>query len=155
MTALTQFRGIAQTKIAFCSDRDARGSVGMKELYIMDYDGHRPRRITVNRSLNILPAWSPDGRTLAYVSYRRGTPDVYLASIYEGRSRNLTGGSGQSFAPSWSPDGKRVAFASSRSGNMDIWTVKVDGTDLRRLTSTAASEIAPNWSPMSGQRGQK
>ena len=52
----------------------------------MDYDGFNPRRVTVNRSINILPAWSPDGRSLAYVSYRQGVPDIFLASIFEGKS---------------------------------------------------------------------
>lgn len=145
--SLTQFRGVARTKIAFVSDRDSSGGKRSKELYIMDYDGYNPRRVTVNRSLNILPAWSPDGRLLAYVSYRQGVPDVFLAAIFEGRSSNLTGGKGQAFAPSFSPDGKRVVFASSRSGNMEIWVANVDGGDPRQLTSHGASDTAPTWSP--------
>ena len=53
----------------------------------MDYDGYNPRPLTVNRDLNILPAWTPDGRSIAYVSYRQSrTPMIFLASIYEGRS---------------------------------------------------------------------
>jgi TolB protein len=144
---LTQYRGVAKTRIAFTSDRDATRDRRMKELYIMDYDGFNPKRFTVNRSLNILPAWSPDGRALAYVSYRQTSPDVYVASIFEGRSQNVTQGNGQSFAPSFSPDGKRVAYASSRSGNMEIWVANADGTGARKVTNSAASETAPAWSP--------
>jgi TolB protein len=144
---LTQYRGVARSRIAFTSDRDATRERRTKELYIMDYDGFNPKRFTVNRSLNILPAWSPDGRALAYVSYRQTSPDVFLASIFEGKSLNLTQGKGQSFAPSFSPDGKRVAFASSRSGNFEIWVANVDGTSPRKITNSAASETAPSWSP--------
>ena len=147
VTSLTQNRGVARTRIAFASDRDATPEKRAKELYIVDYDGFNPRRVTVNRSLNILPAWSPDGRSLAYVSYRAGVPDVFRASIFEGRSTNLTGGAGQSFAPSFSPDGKRVAYASSRSGNMEIWVANADGTGARKLTSSPAADTAPTWSP--------
>jgi len=148
ITALTQYRGVARTKIAFVSDRDegARGRRS-KELYVMDYDGFNPRRVTVNRSLNILPAWSPDGRGLAYVSYRQGQPDIFVASIFEGRSANLTNGRGQSFAPSWSPDGKRVAYSSNRGGNMDIWVASADGSGGRRLTDSPGLDTAPIWSP--------
>lgn len=149
IVALAQEQGVARTKIAFTSDRDSTSTRHSKELYIMDYDGYNPRRVTVNGSLNILPNWSPDGRTLAYVSYRRGVPEIFLAHIYEGRSTpNLTGEKGgQSFAPVISPDGKRIAFASNRSGNMEIWVANMDGTGLRRLTSSAGSDIAPAWSP--------
>ena len=58
---LTQYKGVARTRIAFVSDRDATKERPSKELYIVDYDGFNPRRVTVNGSLNILPAWRPDG----------------------------------------------------------------------------------------------
>jgi TolB protein len=139
---------VARSKIAFVSDRDSPKARRSKEVYIVDYDGFNPRRVTVNNSINILPAWNPDGRSLAYVSYRQGSPDVFVAHIFEGRSTNVTAGKGaQAFAPAWSPDGKRIAYASNRSGNMDIWVANADGTDARRVTNTAASETAPFWSP--------
>jgi hypothetical protein len=92
---LTQYKGVARTKIAFVSDRDSGKARRSKELYIVDYDGFNPRRVTVNNSINILPAWNPDGRSLAYVSYRQGSPDVFVAHIFEGRSTNVTAGKGR------------------------------------------------------------
>jgi TolB protein len=147
---LTQYKGVARTRIAFVSDRDATKERQSKELYIVDYDGFSPRRVTVNASLNILPAWRPDGAALAYVSYRQGSPLLYLAKIFEGQSvSNLSGEKGdtQAFAPAFSPDGKALAFASSRSGNMDVWVANADGSGARRLTTARASDTAPCWSP--------
>jgi TolB protein len=147
---LTQYRGVARTRIAFVSDRDATKERRSKEIYVVDYDGYNPSRVTVNGSLNITPAWSPDGKGLAYVSYRQGSPLIYLARIFEGKSvANLTGerGDAQAFAPAFSPDGRSLAFASSRSGNMDVWVGPVDGGGARRLTTTQASDTAPCWSP--------
>jgi TolB protein len=148
--ALTPYKGVARTRIAFTSDRDATRERRSKELYIVDYDGFNPRRVTVNGSLNILPAWAPDGRSIAYVSYRQGTPRVYLAKIFEGRSLdNITRekDDSQAFSPSFSPDGTRLAFASNRSGNMDVWVAGADGSEPRRLTTTLAVDTAPCWSP--------
>ncbi len=148
--ALTQYRGVARTRIAFVSDRDATKERRSKEIYVVDYDGYNPSRVTVNGSLNITPAWSPDGKGLAYVSYRQGSPLIFLARIFEGKSvANLTGerGDAQAFAPSFSPDGRSLAFASSRSGNMDVWVEAADGGGARRLTTTQASDTAPCWSP--------
>ncbi|HSD66305.1 MAG TPA: hypothetical protein VLF95_06370 [Vicinamibacteria bacterium] len=147
---LTQYKGVARTRIAFTSDRDATKERRSKELYIVDYDGFNARRVTVNGSLNILPAWRPDGRALAYVSYRQGSPLLYLAKIFEGQSvANLTGEKGDSsaVAAAFSPDGRRLAFASSRAGNPDVWVANADGSDARRLTTTQASDTAPCWSP--------
>jgi TolB protein len=150
IVAQVQYRGVARTKIIFTSDRDATKGKATKELYLVDYDGYNPRRLTVNRSLNILPAWAPDGRSIGYVSYRSGIPELFLAWIFEGRSQNISGGpekGGQAFAPSFSPDGKRVAYGSSRSGNMEIWVANADGSGARRLTSSPAVDTAPCWSP--------
>jgi TolB protein len=144
--ALGSMKGVARTKIAFVSNRDSENG-RTKELYIMDYDGYNPRRVTVNKNINILPAWSPDGRSLAYVSYRRNTPDIYLASIFEGKSSNLTNGAGQNFAPSFSPDGKRIAYSSTRGGNSEIWIANADGSGARKLTSSPGLDTAPVWSP--------
>jgi TolB protein len=148
--ALTQYRGVARTRIAFSSDRDATAERRTKELYIVDYDGYNPRRVTVNGSLNILPTWTPDGRSLAYVSYRQGSPRIFLASIFEGKNTpNLTGepANGQALALSFSPDGKRIAYASNRGGNVDVWVANADGTSPRRLTTSPGQDTAPVWSP--------
>jgi TolB protein len=141
---------VARTRIAFVSDRDATKERPSKELYIVDYDGFNPRRVTVNSSLNILPAWRPDGQALAYVSYRQGSPLVYLAKIFEGQSiANLTGekADSQAFSPAFSPDGKSLAFASNRAGSMDIYVAGGDGSNPRRLTTTGAKDTAPCFSP--------
>jgi TolB protein len=148
----TSNRGVARTKIAFVSDRDAVKGKATKELYMVDYDGFNVKRVTANGSLNILPAWRPDGKALAYVSYRQGPPNVFLALIYEGRGQPLTsagagGRSAQAFAPAFSPDGTRIAYASNRSGNMEIWVANADGSEPRRLTNSPALDTAPCWTP--------
>jgi TolB protein len=86
-------RGVARTKLAFASDRTRDRVVGavpnrdVKEIYIADYDGGNQQRITNTRQLNIMPSWSPDARAIAYTSYRRIEPDIYISRIYQASSR--------------------------------------------------------------------
>ncbi len=103
-------RGVARTKLTFNSDRDGErigGTVesrSVKEVYIADYDGENQRRVTTNRSLNINSVWSPDGRSLAYTSYRRGPPNIFIANIYEGTGGELTKAVGQNWLPAFSDE---------------------------------------------------
>lgn len=148
--------GIARTKIAFSSDRDGeriRGPVadrGIANLYIADYDGARQQRVTISRSLDIAPAWSPDGKTIAFSSWRSTYQDIYLMFPYGGSPlQNPTKGTAanQNYLPAWSPDGSRLAFTSSRDGNAEIYIMNRDGSGLRRLTNHPAIDVSPTWSP--------
>jgi TolB protein len=150
-------RGVARTKLAFDSDRDGErltGTVenrGVKEIYTADYDGENQRRLTTNRTLNINPAWSPDGRSIAYTSYRRGPPNIFVSHIYEGTLDEVTKGPGENWLPAWSPDGTRFAFTSTRDGNSEIYVANRDGSNVRRLTNHPAIDSTPTWAPSGTQ----
>jgi len=149
-------RGVARTKLAFVSDRNKQRLDGtvenreVKEIYIADYDGANPRRLTVSRQLNVTPSWSPDARALAYTTYRP-IPDIFVSRIYEGVLQNPTKGIGTNYLPVFSPDGKQIAFMSARDGNPEIYVMNVDGSNVRRLTNHPAGDVTPTWSPSGTQ----
>ena len=147
--------GVARTRLAFVSDRDSESAFGLienrpvKEIYLADYDGANPRRVTVSRNLNTNPAWAPNGRSIAYTSWLTGFPDVVVSYLFEGRMAKPVEGDSrrQNFLPAFSPDGRRIAFNSNRDGNSDIYVANVDGTGIQRLTNHPAIDTSPTWSP--------
>ena len=155
--------GVARTKLTFSSDRDGERMKGtvydrrIKEIYIADYDGANPRRITVNRSLNINPVWSSDGKAIAYTSYRRQNfPDIFIQRIYEGTPpESPAHGTDRvhNFLPAWSPDGTKIAFMSNRDGNQEIYVMDAKGGNLRRITRHPGIDATPTWSPAGNQIG--
>jgi TolB protein len=153
----SQLRGVARTKLTFSSDRvrdradNAVQQRNVKEIFIADYDGANQRRVTVNRQLNVFPSWSPDGRAIAYTSYRRGYPDIFISLIYQGTMETPTNGTGQNWLPVFSPDGARIAFTSNRDGNSEIYVMNRDGSGVRRLTNHPAIDVTPTWSPSGNQ----
>jgi TolB protein len=146
-------RGVARTKLTFQSDRDGERLAGtienrnVREIYFSDYDGENQRRVTATRTLNGFPAWSPDARAIAYTSWRRGQPQIFVSHIYEGTLDELTKGPGENWLAAWSPDGTRFAFASTRDGNSEIYIANRDGSNVRRITNNPAIDISPTWSP--------
>ncbi len=135
--------GVADTKVAFASTRS-----GVKELYLMDYDGAGPAAVTANKSINISPNWSPDSRSLAFTSFMNEYPFLYRIFPFERRPVQLLAGyAGINSSPSWSPDGRTLALTLSKDGNPEIYLLTVATGAFRRLTMHAAIDTEPTWSP--------
>ena len=93
------------------------------------------------------PAWSPDGRTIVFVSWRDGNGEVYAMNADGSEPRNLTQNPAKDVRPAWSPDGRRIAFVSRRDGNSEVYVMNADGSGKRNLTRDRASDDDPTWSP--------
>ena len=137
-------RPIFTSKIVFISDRD-----GNDELYMMDYDGHNQTRLTFNKIIDYMPAWTAEGEKIAYTSYRGTEAGLYIYNPYEGTRKEVMS-TGTNYAPSFSPDGKKLAFCSTiEEGNSEIYVANSDGTNIRRITFNNAIDTSPAWSPNS------
>jgi TolB protein len=129
------------SRIVFVSDRD-----GNDELYMMDYDGANQTRLTFNKVRDYMPAWAPDGRHIAYTSYKNLTAGLYLLDLDAGQFKAVST-RGTNFAPAFSRDGQKMAFCSTMDGNSEIYVAGSDGQNVRRLTFNSAIDTAPSWSP--------
>lgn len=139
---LTGERGAFATRIAYVV---ANGP--SRALKIADSDGHNAKTILSSNQPILSPAWSPDGKRLAYVSFESGRPAIYIQQLASGGRSKVTGFRGLNGAPAWSPDGSRLALTLSKDGSPDIYVMDVGSKQLRRLTSDQAIDTEPSWSP--------
>ncbi|HET9950961.1 MAG TPA: Tol-Pal system beta propeller repeat protein TolB [Candidatus Eisenbacteria bacterium] len=140
--ALTGERGICETQIAF-----VRQSGKMKEIWVMDYDGENQRQLTHDRSIAISPTWAPWGTEIAFTTFKRGNPDLYLFDLRRGASYPFSTRPGLNTAPSYSPDGKWIACTLSRDGNAEVYLVSRDAQTAKRLTRNPRIDSSPCFSP--------
>jgi TolB protein len=139
--------GVADTKIAY-----AAGRPGAKELWIADYDGFGAVPVTRNGSINLTPVWDPSARSLAYMSYKNGYPDLFRLFPFERRpEQTLAAFTGINSSPSWSPDGQQIALTLSKDGNPELYVLTIATGVLRRLTRHAGIDTEPSWSPTGRQ----
>jgi len=139
---LTGEKGVFSTRIAYVVKRGNR-----YELQIADADGAGAQTALASFEPIISPAWSPDGRRLAYVSFENKKPVVYVHSLADGKRQVVANFKGSNSAPAWSPDGARLAVTLSREGGSQIFLVNPDGSGVRRLTSSSAIDTEPRFSP--------
>jgi TolB protein len=91
------------------------------------------------------PAWSSDGRRIAFGSNRDGDCEIYVMDADGKNQRNLTENPAEDWGAAWSPDGQRIAFVSNRDGNSEIYVMDADGNNQRRLTNNPANDDSPDW----------
>ena len=139
---LTGTKGIFSTKLAFVSDR-----TGAKEIYTSDYDGRNIRQITFNRTINLSPRWSPDGKRMIFTSYKNGRPNLYMLHIKSGRLETVSARTGINIGGRWSPDGKRIVLTLSGRRSPEIYTLELSSRKYKRLTDNFAIDVSPDWSP--------
>jgi len=135
-------RGIGMTRIAFVSTYGEG-----KEIYLMDYDGRRIRRLTTSNTINLSPVWSPAGDELAFVSWRGRQPGVYAMSSSGEMGHLSTVGGELSSAPDWSHDGSKLAYSSDVPGNTEVFVLDRTTGRNSRLTRHPAIDTSPAFSP--------
>ena len=114
---------------------------------MMDANGSNVRRLTFDGSYNTSPAWSPDGRWIAYQCRVGMQFDIWLIDPEGDVNLPLVSHPRSDETPSWSPDSRKIAFSSTRRGSADIYVVESSGGHLERLTRSTGDDTSPSWGP--------
>lgn len=139
---LTGDRGIFSTKIAYVLME------GQKYyLDVSDIDGYNPKALVMSPEPIMSPAWSPNGKQIAYVTFEKGNACIYIQDLATGRRFKVSDFPGINGAPAWSPDGSKLALVLTSSGYPKIYVMDVASRQLTQETDGTANDTEPSWSP--------
>lgn len=139
--------GAFSTRIAYISETYNRDQQKNYQLLIADSDGYNPTAIYTSPKQLMSPAWSPDGKQLAYVSFENDRSEVFLQQMASGQREKISSHPGINSAPAWSPSGDYLALTLSFGGNPDIYIMDVRTRKLRQLTRHYEIDTEPAWTP--------
>lgn len=143
---LTGEPGAFATRVAYVTVTGTGPADRQYRLQIADTDGFNPQSIITSREPVMSPAWSPDGRQMAYVSFENKTPAIFVQTLATGERQKISEAPGINGAPAWSPDGSQLAMTLSKDGNPDIYVMNLASRSLRRITDHFAIDTEPAWS---------
>lgn len=139
-------RGVFSTKIAYVLVQHENAQAPSYQLMIADYDGENAAPVLMSKQPIMSPAWSPNGQSIAYVSFESGMPAIYISNITNGKRRLITKFAGVNSAPSFSLDGTKLAIVLSRGSTPAVYTVNLRNGSLKKITRVNAINTAPEWS---------
>lgn len=143
---VTGEKGYFDTKIAYISE-SMRGNKKIKRLAIMDYDGNAHQFLTDGTDLVLTPRFSPNGKSVAYLSFSKRKPTVYLLNLVNKKKTILGDFSGMSFAPRFSPDGKNIIFSLTDKGSSNIFILDILTKKLSQITKNKHINTSPSYAP--------
>ena len=144
---LTGIKGVFATKVAFIT-AERRQDVQTYRLVVADQDGENETVILQSTDPIMSPAWSPDSRRLAYVSFENDRSSVWVQTLRTGNRIQVSNKPGINGAPSFSPDGRELALTlGGIDGNLDIHVLDLSTRQTRRLTTHRAIDTEGSWSP--------
>ncbi|MBK8907377.1 MAG: Tol-Pal system protein TolB [Rhodospirillales bacterium] len=142
--------GYFDTRIVYVAESGSQMK-RVKRLAIMDQDGANHRFLTDGSDLVLTPRFSPTLQEITYLSYRGGSPRVYIYNIDSGRQEIVGGFPGMTFSPRFSADGTQLVMSMAQNGNSDIYTMDLHTRAVRRLTTSSAIDTSPSFSPKGDQ----
>lgn len=145
--AITGEKGAFDTYLAYITVVRNSKSQSTYRLAISDSDGFNEQILFESNMPIVRPAWSPDGKQLAYVSYSSGRPQIYVQNIFTKQTKQLTSFKGSNLSPAWSPDGRHMAMALSKDGNSELYIMDLATQKLQRITRSSGTDIEPAWFP--------
>lgn len=145
--ALLGQKGAFSSHIAYVVTRHTEGEPTRYLLEVADVDGYNPRVILASPQPIMSPAWSHDGRQIAYVSFENHQAQIYIAQVASGNRSMISGFSGINGAPAWSPDDQKLALVLSKSGSPKIYVLDLASKSLRQITQGTSIDTEPNWHP--------
>lgn len=145
--ALTGVPGAFDTRIAYITVTGDRKAQKLYRLAVADADGFNEQIVFESSQPLMSPAWHPDGKQLAYVSFAGGRSGIVLQNILSGQTEKLASFPGINSAPAFSPDGTRLAMTLSRDGNPEIYVMDLASRRLQRITRNYAIDTEPAWMP--------
>jgi TolB protein len=139
-------RGAFWTRIAYVTATGVGPSIRYA-LMVADSDGFNPQPVTRSGEPLLSPAWSPDGKRIAYVSFERGNSTIYVQEIATGAREVLASFKGINGAPAFSPDGRRLAMTLSKGGNPEIYVMDLGSKGLTQVTRHFGIDTEAVWTP--------
>ena len=140
---ITGTRGAFNTRIAYV--RAQNNAARKYVLQVADTDGFNAQNVLESDEPIMSPSWSPDGKSLAYVSFENERPEIFIQHLATARRSKVAGFRGLNSAPSWSPDGKFLALVLSKDGSPDVYTLNTATKRLKRLTKHRGIDTEPVW----------
>jgi len=143
--AITGLRGAFWTRIAYVTAHGA-GDNARYALVVADSDGYNPQEVVRSTQPLLGPAWSPDGRKLAYVNFEHGNSEIWIQDLSSGQRTQVSSFRGINSAPAFSPDGRKLALTLSHTGNPEIHVMDLGSKSLVQLTRHYGIDTSPVWS---------